>query len=328
MKETFYFSHDYNTRSDAKIKKLIQKHNFNGYGLYWAIIEDLYQNNNNIELDYESMCYDYRTTESIIKSIIEDFELFIIDNNYFGSLSVQRRLEQRNEKSKTARNNANKRWGDNNSRSKAEKCIFYVINLFNDNESFLKCGITTESISRRYSGKTSNYKYEVIKQIECSVEKGIELENLIKEICAKYEPNNKFGGYLECYNIIDLQIIIDLVLQSECKSIEKNENSNAIKESKGKETKVNESKDKIDFYIFWDLYNKKVGAKKCKEKWYKLKLDVQTKIIETLPLFISNITDKKYQPNPETYLNNERWNDEIVIQQQQKRVFNDCSFPR
>ena len=41
-KETFYFSHDYNARNDIKIKKLILKHGFCGYGIFWAIIEDLY----------------------------------------------------------------------------------------------------------------------------------------------------------------------------------------------------------------------------------------------------------------------------------------------
>ena len=40
MKNTFYFSHDYNARNDIKIKKLIAKHGYLGYGIFWAIIED------------------------------------------------------------------------------------------------------------------------------------------------------------------------------------------------------------------------------------------------------------------------------------------------
>ena len=41
-KDTFYFSHDYNARNDEKIKMLIRKHGMIGYGVFWAIVEDLY----------------------------------------------------------------------------------------------------------------------------------------------------------------------------------------------------------------------------------------------------------------------------------------------
>lgn len=71
---------------------------------------------------------------------------------------------------------------------------------------------------------------------------------------------------------------------------------------------------KIPFSEFWELYDKKVGSKsKCENKWNKLSLDVQKKIIDTLPTFKSSIRDKQYQPHPETYLNGARWNDEIII---------------
>lgn len=69
---------------------------------------------------------------------------------------------------------------------------------------------------------------------------------------------------------------------------------------------------KIDFNVFWDLYNKKKGNKeKVKSKWDNLSLKTQEKIIETLPKFIGSISDKQYQPYPEVYLNNKRWEDEI-----------------
>ena len=68
----------------------------------------------------------------------------------------------------------------------------------------------------------------------------------------------------------------------------------------------------IDFNIFWDLYDKKVGSKdKCIKKWDKFKDEERQTIINTLPLFLKSIKEKKYQPYPETYLNQKRWNDEI-----------------
>ena len=67
----------------------------------------------------------------------------------------------------------------------------------------------------------------------------------------------------------------------------------------------------IDFNVFWNLYEYKVGSKKkCEKKWNKLTDEDRTKIIDTLPQFLSKIREKKFQPYPETYLNNERWYDE------------------
>lgn len=112
MKETFYFSHDYSARSDEKIKRLLRKYSMEGYGIYWAIIEDLYNNANALRLDYEGIAYELRVDENSIKSIINDFDLFVIEGEVFGSISVQRRLDERNEKSLKAKESANKRWSD------------------------------------------------------------------------------------------------------------------------------------------------------------------------------------------------------------------------
>lgn len=113
MKETFYFSHDYNARTDSKIRNLIRKHKFLGYGIYWAIIEDLYQNANALPTDYEGIAFDLHTDEKTIKSVICDFDLFVIEGDVFGSLSVQRRLDERNAKSDRAREIAMRRWNKN-----------------------------------------------------------------------------------------------------------------------------------------------------------------------------------------------------------------------
>ena len=123
-KDTFYFSHDYNARNDIKIKRLISKHKFAGYGIYWAIVEELYNNANALPLDYECISFDLNIEIDILKSVINDFELFVIDNGFFGSLSVQRRLEQRNEKSLKARESAYKRWNKTNNDANALQTQF------------------------------------------------------------------------------------------------------------------------------------------------------------------------------------------------------------
>jgi hypothetical protein len=113
-KDTFYFSHDYNVRNDEKIKRLIRKHGMQGYGVFWAIIEDLYNNANALRTDYDGIAYDLRSDSEIVASVINDFDLFVFNGDFFGSNSVQERLDQRNSKSESARKSASYRWENAN----------------------------------------------------------------------------------------------------------------------------------------------------------------------------------------------------------------------
>jgi len=109
-KDTFYFTHDYNARNDIKIKRLLSKHGYEGYGIFWALIEDLYNNTNVLRLDYETLSFDLRCNVELVKSIINDFDLFVIEGEIFGSSSIESRLEVRNAKSEKARESVLKRW--------------------------------------------------------------------------------------------------------------------------------------------------------------------------------------------------------------------------
>lgn len=82
------------------------------------------------------------------------------------------------------------------------------------------------------------------------------------------------------------------------------------------QSKVEYSKEKyinISFGVFWDLYDKKVGDKnKLEQKWNKLKNEDREKIMQHLPKYKIAQPDKKYRKDPQTYLNNKSWNDEII----------------
>lgn len=70
------------------------------------------------------------------------------------------------------------------------------------------------------------------------------------------------------------------------------------------------------FEEFWNLYPNKVARKKCEAKFKTLSDTEKTKIKETLPNFVSYKPFKEYNhPNPETYLNQSRWDDVIPILQ-------------
>ena len=77
---------------------------------------------------------------------------------------------------------------------------------------------------------------------------------------------------------------------------------------------VNEDKNiNIDFDFFWNDYDKKVGDKqKLKSKWNKLSDRERDQIMKYLPLYKEAVPDKQFRKNPETFLNNKSWLDEIV----------------
>lgn len=92
--KSYYFQHDCNARQDEKILALRMKHGWEGYGLYWALIERLRESDNySCVCDYNLIAYDLRSDANKIKSIIEDFRLFdfATDENR-GKLLYSRRL--------------------------------------------------------------------------------------------------------------------------------------------------------------------------------------------------------------------------------------------
>lgn len=92
-----------------------------GYGIYWAIIEDLYNNANALRNDCDGIAYDLRVDSEVVKSVLNDFDLFVFDGDFFGSLSVERRLQERNLKSNRARESAISRWGKVKNNADASK---------------------------------------------------------------------------------------------------------------------------------------------------------------------------------------------------------------
>lgn len=69
----------------------------------------------------------------------------------------------------------------------------------------------------------------------------------------------------------------------------------------------------IDFDWFWNDYDKKVGDKqKLKKKWNKLTDEERQNAMNYLDLYKQSVPDKQFRKNPETFINNKSWNDEII----------------
>lgn len=68
------------------------------------------------------------------------------------------------------------------------------------------------------------------------------------------------------------------------------------------------------FEQFWLLYDKKLGKEKCYSLFSKIPEKEYVKIIDHVPKYVLSTPDKQYRKNPETYLRNRSWNDEIVVE--------------
>ena len=78
-----------------------------------------------------------------------------------------------------------------------------------------------------------------------------------------------------------------------------------------KET-INQLNKEQHFISFWSKYPNKINRKDSKSKFLKLTIKEVDKIMATIDAFILHKPFKDYNhPNPTTYLNQKRWNDEI-----------------
>ena len=122
-----YFPHDSDARSDDKIIALRIKHKWEGYGLYWALIEKLRESKNyTLKADYNVLAFDLRADAAILKSVINDFGLFAFTNNgeCFYSESLNTRMQPLDEKraklSDAGKRGNEKRWKNGSNRSASQ----------------------------------------------------------------------------------------------------------------------------------------------------------------------------------------------------------------
>lgn len=115
MKETFYFQHDFNARNDPKLQSVLMDKGIAGIGIYWCIIEQLYEQGGVLALSQcKSIAFALHVKVDEVKSIINDFDLFQNDGVNFWSDSVNARLTRRKEISERRRTAALRSWESRN----------------------------------------------------------------------------------------------------------------------------------------------------------------------------------------------------------------------
>ena len=123
MKETYYFSHDSNARNDEKILMLRAEHGWQGYGIYWALLEMMFEAKETClsHAKVKGIAISYNVDITLLESVINTCEterLFVSDGVIFWSESLRERkqkfLELRQQKSEAGKRGMAKRWASDN----------------------------------------------------------------------------------------------------------------------------------------------------------------------------------------------------------------------
>lgn len=126
-------------------------------------------------------------------------------------------------------------------------------------------------------------------------------EDITKRILEDYENRSKYSPSTRCvhteYPTRDGDLYGDLYGES-----------NIHRFSPKEEKTVN-----FSFSEFWDLYDKKVGKKESLEKkWLKLSDKEREEAMNYIPRYKEATPDKQFRKNPESFLNQKAWNDELI----------------
>lgn len=113
-----YFPHSSNANNDPKIMALIEKGGMRAYGLYWCILEML-RGQDRYQLPYNQITLKRIARTSHVQlctlhHVLEDFELFELDEGYIRSRGLSKRMQHLDDKreklSEGARRAATAKW--------------------------------------------------------------------------------------------------------------------------------------------------------------------------------------------------------------------------
>ena len=164
MKETFYFAHDYNARNDPKLQNVLFDLGVEGIGVFWCIIEQLYEQGGKLPLHYcKSIAFALHVDFKCVERLVNDYGLFKNDGENMWSESVLNRLNRRTEVSEKRKLAALARWRqgiENQSQTQAPASCRQVIS--NASEMQMQ---SNSNANAEHKGKEIKEK-EIIKERE------------------------------------------------------------------------------------------------------------------------------------------------------------------
>ena len=138
----------------------------------------------------------------------------------------------------------------------------------------------------------------------------------LKEDNIKNKPHQSYISLLKKHNLWNEYLkTIDSLKDKDKEEDKVKEMDKEEDKEEDKETDKNEVEIWPTFEDFWNAYNKKIGSKSnVEKKFLKLNQDTKEIIMNYIFDYVKATPDKQYRANPETFLNQKRWENEIINQ--------------
>ena len=117
-----YFSHDSNARNSDKLIKVRMDLGAEGYGIYFMILERLREEDNyKSKKDYKMIAFDLRVEVEKVEQVINNYDLFVIEDDVFYSNSFLERMTIKDSKRLKAQKAVNERWEKEKEKKEQQK---------------------------------------------------------------------------------------------------------------------------------------------------------------------------------------------------------------
>lgn len=214
-----YFSHDMSARSDEKILKMFfdfRKYSitlsdndliglapYAAYGIFWCVVEYMHRNTLQVE-DVEILADELRIDIDTLNKILNDYNLFNIENGYYISNRINKNLNKVEEKSSKSSEAASRRWTLSNLK-KVYKEIFNEVPVLNNSEIeiFLNYSKKIESFKDKLPDilyTLSKLKFDDIPNFKPSINWLLENNNLPKLLNGQYGQLRSWTNHLDYIN--------------------------------------------------------------------------------------------------------------------------------
>jgi len=89
-----------------------------------------------------------------------------------------------------------------------ENSWLYCIKMYDDNEEFIKVGITRRTLEERYKhGAGGDYSYTTLLNVNMDLLDAFYIEQRTLNNFSQYVPQREFGGHTECLDISEIEIV-------------------------------------------------------------------------------------------------------------------------
>lgn len=107
-----YFPHDYHARHDPKLLNLMKNEGLDALAIFWCVVEIMYEQSGIVmRSQCDGIAYSLHTSCDKVLSVLEKYDLFVLDGEQYSSPSINRRLDERKAKSEKAKLSSMTRWG-------------------------------------------------------------------------------------------------------------------------------------------------------------------------------------------------------------------------